>query len=383
MSALRSAIAPGPPLWLSENRGEPWWRRATAIAAAIGNPTTPPASYRLGDAVLEIASDSAAVNGEMDDHYGECAVPSSEVDALPRVRCSVRSCEDGRLVLVRFGEPTFDAFAGALALLKHPASAPLYTEHASTVDGWRLIVQTGTGAPVTATRGAEALVDCAQSPVRFLIKLIVNPVLAVQRGLLFVHAASVGIRGAGVLLIGPGGSGKTTTALTLASRGHAYFGDDVAAIRTGTTELQAFWRTAHMRPGPHARALARHVEAGQWDPPYADGLPRLRLRVGEHFPEAAAPSVPLRLAVFLRGFDAAPKAGPFKPTREALSASSRYALNNTLWVAWGTTAHRRLLQFMLFQRMLARVRCAWLDVGDPDATADLIETMTEDSWDCQ
>jgi HPr Serine kinase C-terminal domain len=378
MAASGSAIVPDRPLRPSHNRGVSWWSRATALAADIGNSTVPSVHYRLGDAVLEIASDCAVLNGELSDHYGECVIPRSQADRLPRVRCMVHACDDDRLALIRYCEPTADALAIALGLLKHPASAPAYVEHPTSVDGWRLIVHATTGIPVIAARGAEALVDVQQSPIRFLARLVVDLVLAVQRELLFLHAASLGIAGGGVLLIGPSGSGKTTTALTLASRGHAYFGDDVAAIRTATMELQPFWRTAHIRPGPHGSALARHVATGQWDPPYADGLPRLRLRVGELFANAPAPSVPVRLALFLRSLAEAPRAELFVPTRETLSGSSRYALNNTVWVAWGTTPHRRLMQFMLFERMLARMRCAWLDVGKPDATADLIETMMED-----
>ena len=34
----------------------------------------------------------------------------------------------------------------------------------------------------------------------------------------------------------------------------------------------------------------------------------------------------------------------------------------------------------LLLHMLQRVPCAWLDVADPDATADLIEHGLEDSW---
>jgi hypothetical protein len=32
---------------------------------------------------------------------------------------------------------------------------------------------------------------------------------------------------------------------------------------------------------------------------------------------------------------------------------------------------------MLFVRLLERLRCGWLDVGPPDATADLIESTLE------
>jgi hypothetical protein len=35
---------------------------------------------------------------------------------------------------------------------------------------------------------------------------------------------------------------------------------------------------------------------------------------------------------------------------------------------------------MVFMRLLARLRCAWLDVGGIEATADLIERTMEDSW---
>ena len=183
-----------------------------------------------------------------------------------------------------------------------------------------------------------------------------------------------------MLLVGPSGSGKTTTAVGLASRGHRYFGDDVAALRMQSTELIPFWRIAHMRPGPHAQSLEPHFANGEWDAPYADGLPRIRLRVADAFPHAASGPMPLGRVLFLRGFAPRPRVEPFAPTAGDFVAGSRFALNNTLWVAWGTTPQLRLLQFMSFLHMLQRVPCAWLDVADPDATADLIEHGLEDSW---
>ena len=104
-------------------------------------------------------------------------------------------------------------------------------------------------------------------------------------------------------------------------------------------------------------------------------MPRLRLRVAQVLPAADPTPLPLRRALFLRRFADAPALAPFAPTPEALSP---LALNNALWLAWGTTPQRRLLQFMLFVRLLAKVRCAWLDVGSPEATADLIEQTMEE-----
>ncbi len=348
------------------------------------NPDAQRACYRLGDALLDIASNSPQLIEALENRYGDCAVPADPADAGSRVRCSAHLCSDGQPASVRFSEPAaVDLFGAALSLLKHPAADPLFVEGDLAIEGWRFIVRARTGGTVTAVCGAVALIDLELVPAEFLVDLIVNPVLAIQRELLFAHAASVGIGDAGVLLIGASGSGKTTTALTLAARGHAYFGDDMAAIRTASAELLPFRSTANIRPGPHASALANHINNGLWDPPHSDGIARLRLRVTESFPSAAATALPLRHALFLRRFAAAPEVEPFTPTLEALGSASPLALNNALWLAWGTSPHRRLLQFMLFVRMLSRVRCAWLDVGAPEATADLIETMTEEAWDFQ
>ncbi|HEY2976701.1 MAG TPA: hypothetical protein VGJ35_01940 [Burkholderiaceae bacterium] len=277
--------------------------------------------------------------------------------------------------------PSASVFDDALALLKHPVTNPEHIKGDSPRgSAWRLIVHAASSVPVVAVRGHEVLVDVSRTGARLLGQLLVDPVLALQRGSLFAHAASVGIGGAGVLLVGPSGSGKTTTAITLASRGHRYFGDDVAALRTETAELLPFWRIAHVRPGPHARSLEGHMAAGEWDAPYSDGLPRLRLRVADVFPTAASVPLPVRRALFLRRFATQPRIEPFSPTASQFAAGSRFALNNTLWVAWGKTPQLRLLQFMLFMRLLERVPCAWLDAGDPEATADLIEHSLEDSW---
>ena len=357
-----------------------WWLRAGAIAAASTSEPGWRGLYHLGDGLLDVASDCAALMRELDDHYGECAIAAAPAIDMPRVRASVYATENEHLALVRFHEPaSMDAFAAALALLKHPATNPDFVDQARRLDGWRLIVESATGLPVVAACGSEVLVDWARTTSRVFGQLVVNPVLAQQRGLLFAHAASVGINDSGLLLVGPSGSGKTTSAMTLASRGHAYFGDDVAAIRYETGDLIAFRRTAHVRPGPHARTLERHLEQGKWDGPYRDGKPRLRLRVAEVFPAAQRASLPLRRVLFLRGFAARPHIEPFAATAQAFGAASPFALNNTLWVAWGTTPPLRLMQFMLFMRTLERVRCGWLDVGHPDATADLIEHTQEHS----
>lgn len=51
-----------------------------------------------------------------------------------------------------------------------------------------------------------------------------------HQGFCLVHAAAVGVRDAGVLLVGRGGSGKSTTAVSAAVHGLKYAGDDYVVL---------------------------------------------------------------------------------------------------------------------------------------------------------
>lgn len=51
-----------------------------------------------------------------------------------------------------------------------------------------------------------------------------------MHGMCLVHAAAVGIDGTGVLLVGRGGSGKSTTAVSAAAHGLKYVGDDYVVL---------------------------------------------------------------------------------------------------------------------------------------------------------
>jgi hypothetical protein len=63
------------------------------------------------------------------------------------------------------------------------------------------------------------------TPMRFLLHWILA-----ARGLVFTHAASVGRNGRGVLLVGRGGAGKSTTALACHLNGLEFLGDDYVAV---------------------------------------------------------------------------------------------------------------------------------------------------------
>jgi len=53
-----------------------------------------------------------------------------------------------------------------------------------------------------------------------------------ENGLLFVHAAAAGIKDSGVLIVGKGGSGKSSSALACLTSGMLYLGDDHVLIKT-------------------------------------------------------------------------------------------------------------------------------------------------------
>ena len=61
------------------------------------------------------------------------------------------------------------------------------------------------------------------------------------------HAAAVSFCGHGILLPGGSGSGKTTLAAWLASKGWDYLSDEIACIAQGSMQIQAFYRSLHLR----------------------------------------------------------------------------------------------------------------------------------------
>jgi hypothetical protein len=286
--------------------------------------------------------------------------------------------ENQHALLITFHEARqLDLMSLALGLLQHPVSNPRYSECVSPLSGWRAISATSSPAPpIIVIRGNQAIVDLNQEPPdHFLPDLFVTPVLSLQRELLFVHAASVGIRGSGILLIGPTATGKTTTALTLASRGHGIFGDDLAAIRTQSCEMVPFLRAANIRPGPHGQHLDSWLENRRFESdPLSGGAPRLRVPVDQLFPKSANSTAILRNVFFLSGFGDRPSAIPFTPSLDNLTPLS---LNITLLVSWGISPERRLMQFLVFMKMLSKMRCYFLTLGSPEETADLVEATTE------
>jgi hypothetical protein len=72
---------------------------------------------------------------------------------------------------------------------------------------------------------------------------------------LLVHAGAVGIGGRGVLLTGPGGSGKSTSAVAALFAGYDYFGDDYVLVDLAGEQPVAHSLYATAKLAPAAAAL--------------------------------------------------------------------------------------------------------------------------------
>lgn len=79
--------------------------------------------------------------------------------------------------------------------------------------------------------------------------VLVGHAVRTRRNQAAFHAASVGIGGRGVMLLGSKGSGKSTLALWLAEDGASYFGDELAFIRFEDGLLEPFPKAATIKEG--------------------------------------------------------------------------------------------------------------------------------------
>ena len=123
---------------------------------------------------------------------------------------------------------------------------------------------------------------------------------AQEQDLLPVHAALIAHRGRGILLGGPGGSGKSTAALTCLNAGFHYLGDDYIGVppREGAHfRGHSFYSTSWLEPG-HALRFPWLAEALE------DGVPlrgeKRLIRLDAIYRERLTSSVPVHALAVLR-----------------------------------------------------------------------------------
>jgi hypothetical protein len=356
-----------------------WWQRAPELFEEMqfGRPRfTWGGSYRLGDAALDIDADDRSFAESLREQFAECEV--SEGAHLPRVRCTLRTRPDELLACldVEAAVP-IDAVEIVCSLLE-PRPGKNCTVGSSPREGWRLVARNGSLEPLAAIAGRRAVLRTDALRPNFFCDFAASLAMRSQTGVLFLHGASLCIGGAGVLLTGRGGAGKTTLALALASRGHGLLGDDLAALRLEALELLPVRRTLYIRRGLRAARVEQVLRERRVEMEIlADAKARAVVQARELFPADPVQLQPaaLRSALFLRAFRKRPAVERFAPSLAQMETLRDLPLR----LQWGITPALRLLRFAQAVRALTRVPCYFLDVGQPDETADLIEKIAEES----
>lgn len=139
--------------------------------------------------------------------------------------------------------------------------------------GDRLLITLPWGLRFLVEGGERILyaVDCDVDLPSLRLSLLSNPwiALALQRGLLPLHASAVASGAAVHAFTAPSGEGKSTLAAALSTRGHAFFADDVLLLDPAAFDREAqcygykdlkLWREgaalAGLRPGKRVREAA-------------------------------------------------------------------------------------------------------------------------------
>lgn len=341
-------------------------------AALVDSPLPPLAPdhwYRFGDGYLVIRSEHLQFRSRFERLFSGCGVTPVPAAAAPVVRCDVTL--HGDVSVIRFEDPQpLDVTAFAAQLFADRG----VRECASGALGGRAFgFESAAGSVVIGVRG-ETLVAANRQAWEWLVgNIAVHRVLRLQPQVAVLHAGAVAIDTAGVLLVGAKGSGKTTLTLALAARGCGFLGDEMAALRLDTRELIPLRRSVSIRPGPgSARVDAAVRAAGLDQEDFPDG-PRVRAPIDQLFPGNVGATVRLDAIVFLRQFRSTPGLERVAPRREHLGLLT--PLPSTLWAQPAPLRAIRLLG------ILSKARCFWLDVGDPDETAALLEKTVQASWD--
>ena len=349
-----------------------WWDRAPELlerALRVSPDRIDAIRYRFGNGRLELDSDDGPLNLRFRQIYPEGVVdPEGGRNGPLRVGCTVRSLDEPHVAAIAFEDPEdLDAVEFCRTLFPDRS----YIAGPPAAPGWQTISLGGTPLdPLVAMKGNFAIVDRRQVWQPFIANLAVNRVLRLQRDVLFFHAASVRVVDSGIMLVGSKGSGKTTTSLTLASRGHGFLGDEIAAVCVDTREMLPFRRAASIRAGIRtSRVSQRLAQAAYPAETFPDGSARVLANVADLFPEAVASPAKLTSVFFLRRFASRPAVEQF-----SFGLEHFHLLTPLGCCMWGVPMGLRMLQM---SRLLSEVRCYHLDSGSPDETAELLERVAE------
>lgn len=350
------------------NRSERDWDETLAVSESGKE------WYCFGRTLLGLESEDRSFSRRFREIYAECKLNPTMQDVRQRIELRVTAVPtDPGMLAVSMTPNRSDGAAFFRSLVPQRR----YVKCKDMIPGWQtLAVPEAADEPVFAFGPSGMLVSRRHPWQQAVALYAISNAFRLQPDVYVLHAASVSICGKGVLLSGAKGAGKSTLSLSFASRGHAFLGDEWAAVSSLNGEILPLRRAASIRPGPHPAGLDEYLQNHVCDTEtLPDGTQRVRSRVGLMFPQAISKIVPLTDIFFLRRFARRPAVEPVTPSRESLPP-----ISPLLACVWDHSPAERA--FNLF-RILGKARWWNLDVGgSPDETADLIEeTLKEDSWD--
>lgn len=345
------------------------------LDAATWQPRSPrTAWFRIAEGTLQLESDHRPLLDEIEAIYGDFAVSGPPSRGFA-VRCTATRVPGLPVLAVEFEGSGLPDLVGAASSPYRFRRRPDYVEVPGPWPEWRALVAAGARERLFLTaRGVRALVNLDEAPPESVVDWIVCVAQSVQTGVLFLHAGTVGIGGAGALIIAPTGGGKSTTSLAVARRGHVLLGDDVAAVRLATREALPFPRAAGIREGvlaqelearisacPHRRAINRF------------GIVRTLVRASDLFPWSVSGPLPLRFAFVLDAIGERPAIADFRPGLDERTRLQCLVTDTS--GAWAVSPGRDLVLFLSVVSLLSGLRCHLVRRGSPDDTAALIEAV--------
>lgn len=128
------------------------------------------------------------------------------------------------------------------------------------------------------------------------LRQILFPWLATRNNQ-FVHAAAVGLAGGGVLLVGPGGAGKSTTALACLDSDLFYAGDDYCALRLDDPQVYSLYNSGKANRETLERLPFLEPQIQFWD---TDGSGKAVFFFQETLPHKLISQIPLRALLIPR-----------------------------------------------------------------------------------
>jgi len=196
-----------------------------------------------------------------------------------------------------------------------------------------------------------------------LLSVLYRGSLRLRDDLIFFHASALSVCERGVMIVGRKMSGKSTTSLALAARGHEILADSCACYEPSTGRLIPFRRPVGIREGARSRAVDEALVRSD-----VRGVQRdrsFRVDLSTLLPRKESGPVCADAIFFLKGFEPATRIEALK--NDASELPNLRPIGSSLENAPHT---RRVFELI---RLLSRARLYGLFPGHPDEAASKIE----------